>query len=64
MKGIPMLRFDPDASVAAAAASNDVQQKDAADDGENTFVRWAPVFVPLTGGCLLLMAFVIWSVVL
>lgn len=48
-----MLRFDPD-----------VPQKDAADDMENKVVRWAPVFVPFTGGCLLLMAFVIWSVVL
>ena len=59
-----MLRFDPDASVAAVAASNDVQQKDAADDTASSFVRWAPVFVPFTGGVLLLMAFVIWSVVL
>ncbi len=59
-----MLRFDPDARAAAAAAGNDVPQKDDAGDTDGAWIRWAPVFVPLSGGCVLFIAFVIWSLVL
>jgi hypothetical protein len=59
-----MLRFDADARAAAAAASNDAPPKTDADDADGTWIRWAPLWVPLSGGCVLFMAFVVWSAVL
>ena len=59
-----MLRFDPETHAAPAAASTEAALKTDAGDPDAAWIRWAPVFVPLSGGCVLFIAFVIWSLVL
>lgn len=51
-----MLRFDSQAGLTPRPA-NDAERED-------RWIRWAPLFVPLSGGAVLAIAFVIWSAVL
>jgi hypothetical protein len=57
-----MLRFDAEAGVAARAA-NDVE-REAPTAPDDKWIRFAPVYVPLSGAAVLMMAFLIWSAVL
>jgi hypothetical protein len=57
-----VLRFDSEAGLATRAADNAERREPVASD--DAWIRWAPVFVPLSGGAVLATAFVIWSAVL